>query len=95
MRWLKVADAAKEWGGDISPKTITAAIRAGKLKAARIGAGRNVLVCEAFVDEWLTGSVHQDPPTTASSRDAMGARGGVSALDRLASSIPTSRERRR
>ena len=57
MRWLKVAEAAKEWAGGISAKTMYAAIRARKLKAARIGAGRNVLVCEAFVDEWLTGSV--------------------------------------
>jgi excisionase family DNA binding protein len=56
MRWLKVAEAAKEWAGGVSAKTMYAAIRARKLKAARIGAGRNVLVCEAFVDEWLTGS---------------------------------------
>lgn len=56
MRWLKVAEAAKEWAGGVSAKTMYAAIRAGKLKAARIGAGRNVLVCEAFVDEWLTRS---------------------------------------
>lgn len=56
MRWLKVPEAAKQWAGEISAKTMYAAIRAGKLKAARIGAGRNVLVCEAFVDEWLTGS---------------------------------------
>lgn len=39
MRWLKVADAAQEWAGNISPKTIYTAIRAGQWKAARIGAG--------------------------------------------------------
>jgi hypothetical protein len=96
VRWLKVADAAKEWAGDICPKTMYAAIRAGKLKAARIGAGRNVLVCEAFVDEWLTGSARRDPPSIAVSRDGPGARGSVSPLDRLPSPpIPTSRERGR
>jgi hypothetical protein len=56
MRWLKVPQAAQEWAGGLSPKTLYGAIRAGKLKAARIGAGRNVLVCELFVDEWLRGS---------------------------------------
>lgn len=70
MRWLKVADAAKEWAGHISTKTMYAAIRCGKLRAARIGAGRNVLVCEAFVDEWLTGSAQRgDAP-----REVQGAR---------------------
>jgi hypothetical protein len=51
MRWLKVPEAAKEWAGDLHPKTLYAAIRSARLKAARIGAGRNVLVCEAFVDD--------------------------------------------
>jgi hypothetical protein len=58
MQWKKVPDAAKEWAGGISAKTMYAAIRSGKCKAARIGAGRNLLVCEVFVDEWLSGSVN-------------------------------------
>lgn len=53
MRWLKVPEAAKEWAGGVSPKTMYGAIRDGKLTAARIGAGRNLLVCEQHVDEWL------------------------------------------
>jgi excisionase family DNA binding protein len=57
VTWKKVPEAAKEWAGGTSPKTLYAAIRAGRLKAARIGAGRNVLVCEQFVDEWLKASV--------------------------------------
>lgn len=57
MRWLKVSEAAQEWAGGVNPKTVYAAIRAGKLKAARIGAGRNMLLCEQWVDEWLKESV--------------------------------------
>jgi hypothetical protein len=53
MEWKKVPAAVKTWAGDISPKTMYAAIKSGKCKAARIGAGRNVLVCEQFVTEWL------------------------------------------
>ena len=61
MRWLKVPVAAKEWAGGVSAKTMYAAIRTGRLKAARIGHGRNVLVCEAFVDSWLSESVDRRP----------------------------------
>jgi excisionase family DNA binding protein len=57
MDWKKVPVAAQAWAGGVHPKTMYAAIRSGQLKAARIGAGRNVLVCEEFVDEWLKGSV--------------------------------------
>ena len=31
-------------------------------KAARIGVGRNVLLCEAFVDDWLKASVRERKP---------------------------------
>jgi hypothetical protein len=34
VRWLKVPEAAKEWAGDVSAKTMYAAIRDGKLMAA-------------------------------------------------------------
>lgn len=61
MRWLKVPAASKEWAGGVNPKTLYAAIRAGRLKAARIGAGRNVLVCETYVDDWLTSSMRDKP----------------------------------
>ena len=53
MRCLKVEDAAREWAGGLSVKTLYRAIRAGQLEAARIGAGRNLLVCEEFVHTWL------------------------------------------
>jgi excisionase family DNA binding protein len=56
MRWLKADEAAREWAGGVSAKTLYAAIRRGNLKAARIGAGRNLLFCEQWVDEWLTAS---------------------------------------
>ena len=57
MKWARVAEAAKTWAGGVNPKTIYKAIRAGDLKAARIGAGRNMLVCEEWVNEWLQRSV--------------------------------------
>jgi UDP-N-acetylenolpyruvoylglucosamine reductase len=53
---LKVEAAAQEWAGGLSAKTIYKAIRDGKLKAARIGAGRNLLVCEQFITDWLLAS---------------------------------------
>ena len=62
MRWKKVPEAATEWAGNVSPKTMYGAIRAGKLKAARIGSGRNVLICEQYVDAWLTSSVRSEIP---------------------------------
>ena len=53
MRWLKVPEAAIEWAGGVNPKIVYRAIRDGKCRAARVGCGRNLLVCEAFVNEWL------------------------------------------
>ena len=47
------APAAAAYAGGISTKTLYAAVAAGKLKAARIGAGRNLLFCEHWIDEWL------------------------------------------
>ena len=52
MMWMKVA-AAATYAGGLSKKMLYSAIQQGNLKAARIGAGRNVLLCEDFIDEWL------------------------------------------
>ena len=49
MQWKKANEAAQYWCGNISPKVLYAAVKAGKLKAARIGAGRNLLFCEGVV----------------------------------------------
>jgi hypothetical protein len=56
VEWKKIPDAAREWAA-VSPKTLYRAIQENKCKAARIGAGRNVLTCKEFVDEWLLASV--------------------------------------
>ena len=56
MVWMKVTQAA-EYAGNVSVKVIYRAIREGHLKAARIGNGRNVLLCELFIDEWLQAAV--------------------------------------
>jgi hypothetical protein len=54
--WKKAPDAAKAWCGGINPKVLYAAVKAGKLEAARIGAGRNLLFCEQDCDAWLLAS---------------------------------------
>ena len=47
--------AACEYAAGVDPKTLYGAVKAGQLKAARIGAGRNLLFCELWIDEWLAG----------------------------------------
>jgi hypothetical protein len=42
MEWKKIAQAAKDHCGGISPKFLYRAIKAGKLKAAKFGSGRNL-----------------------------------------------------
>jgi hypothetical protein len=51
----KTAKAARRdsLGGDVSEKLLWSEVRAGRLRAARIGAGRNLLFCEQWIDEWL------------------------------------------
>jgi excisionase family DNA binding protein len=61
MEWKKVPDAAREWAGGVSAGTLYDAIRAGELKAARIGTGRKMLVCEADVTAWLIASQQRTP----------------------------------
>jgi excisionase family DNA binding protein len=64
MEWAKVRKAAREWAGDTSPKTMYRAINKGELRAVRIGAGRNILVCREWVDAWLL-SAESRPATDA------------------------------
>ena len=75
MEWRKVPHAAKTWAGGVDPDLIYRAIREMKCRAARIGAGRNLLVCEQFIDEWLLASVK----ATDAGRDRTSPRSGRSA----------------
>ena len=52
MVWMKVDDACRYAGG-VSRKTLYAAVRAGCLRTAHIGAGRNMLFCAEWIDQWL------------------------------------------
>ena len=61
MRWRKIPEAARECAGGVNAKVLYQAIRAGKLKAARIGAGRNVLTCDEWIDEWLQNAATRSP----------------------------------
>jgi excisionase family DNA binding protein len=54
LHWFKI-DAACEYTGGLSRWTLNQAIRAGRLQAARIGRGRNVVLSDAAIDEWLQG----------------------------------------
>ena len=60
MIWLKAPAAAREWAGGISAKQLYAAVRSGQLKAARIGAGRNLLFREDWVTDWLERTADRD-----------------------------------
>jgi hypothetical protein len=62
MEWMK-AKAAAQYAGNISIKTLYAAVQKGRLKAAHHGpAERNLLFCEAWIDEWLLRSSQADHP---------------------------------
>ena len=54
--WMKAAKAA-EYAGGISVKVLYAAVREKRCEAAHVGAGRNLLWCEAFIDDWLQATV--------------------------------------
>jgi excisionase family DNA binding protein len=64
MRWLKV-DQAREYAGGVSRKTLYSAVAQDRLKAARVGAGRNLLFCEQWIDEWLRESAEEREPDKA------------------------------
>jgi excisionase family DNA binding protein len=42
--------------GGVGRKTLYKAVASGDLKVARIGAGRSILFCETWIDEWLRAS---------------------------------------
>ena len=48
-------------GGQSAPQDAVHRDSHGKLKAAHIGAGRNLLVCELFIDEWLNAAAATKP----------------------------------
>ena len=50
--WLKI-DAACAYCGGVSRRTLYDAVKAGKLRVTRIGAGRNVLFNTTWLDAWL------------------------------------------
>ena len=54
--WMK-AEKAAEYAGGISTKVLYAAVRDGRCLAAKIGAGRNLIWCEKYIDDWLQASV--------------------------------------
>ena len=71
MTWMK-APAAAVYAGGISTKVLYAAVRNGDLRAARIGAGRNLLFRAIWLDEWLEGTAK-----TPRQRDTGGSQGSA------------------
>jgi excisionase family DNA binding protein len=55
MRWMKVDEACRH-AGNVSRKTLYGAVRARRLKAARVGSGRNLLFAAEWLDDWLRSS---------------------------------------
>jgi len=55
MAWMKV-EAARQYAGGIGRRILYKAVASGQLKAARIGAGRSLLFCDSWIDEWLCAS---------------------------------------
>jgi excisionase family DNA binding protein len=52
--WLTVAQAAAR--AQVGPKVIYREVRAGRLRAARIGGRRELRLLSEWVDLWLTNS---------------------------------------
>jgi hypothetical protein len=70
MRWMKVGPACEHLGG-VSAKTLYAAVRRGDCQAARIGAGRNLLFSEEWLDQYARArSVKTDSAMTLMKRTA-------------------------
>jgi hypothetical protein len=76
MAWMKV-DGARKYAGGVGRKVLYKAVASGKLRAARIGAGRSLLFCDGWIDEWLVASAGGSPAATtgALQREAPDARG--------------------
>ena len=62
LKWRKVPDHVKRLGGVVSQYQLRSAVATGKLPAARIGAGRNYLLSDQHVDEWLRSLITPAPP---------------------------------
>lgn len=52
MAWKKI-DEARKYAGGVSRRLMYSAVAKGELKAARIGAGRNLLFLDSWIDQWL------------------------------------------
>ena len=50
--WFKVNSRPRKYQA-IGAGTMRSAVRSGELKVARIGAGRNYVLCDEYVDQWL------------------------------------------
>jgi hypothetical protein len=51
--WMKVDDA-RRYAGGVGRKLLYRAVASGRLKAARVGAGRSLLFNDRWIDERLT-----------------------------------------
>ena len=72
IRWLTVREAADR--ARCGPKTIYRAVRAGQLRAARIGGRRELRFLASWIDGWLIGNHDGQPGSdlAADSRNGAG-----------------------
>jgi len=73
-------DAARRYAGGVGRKILYKAVAAGRLRAARIGAGRSLLFSDAWIDEWLTATAREASCRNGQAAGAqVGARAGAGA----------------
>lgn len=68
MRWMKVREACAYLGG-ISADTLYDATKRGECRVARIGAGRNMLWCEEWLDAYARSKTALAGPQLHAHRD--------------------------
>jgi excisionase family DNA binding protein len=61
-RWLTAAQAARR--ANVGKETIYAAVRAKRLRAARVGGRRELRFLAAWVDAWLEATADESTETT-------------------------------
>lgn len=76
MTWLKIDDARRH-AGSVSRGVLYRAVRAGKLRAARIGVGRNLLFHSEWIDAWLHDSARLDVEFTSPATTSINPQGGA------------------
>jgi len=63
--WLTVREATRRVGGKCGPKLLYQEVRAGRLRAAKIGGRRELRFLPEWIDTWLVESSKASTPKAA------------------------------